>query len=64
MEHTLSRYSKGTELDSAEQPIDVPPKDVFDTSNILKYHTFFNKPLTLLSSFFTVYSLKHYFSYF
>jgi len=31
MEHSISRYSKGTELDSAEQPIDVPPKDVFDT---------------------------------
>ncbi|XP_017414060.1 agamous-like MADS-box protein AGL15 isoform X2 [Vigna angularis] len=28
MEHTLSRYMKGTELDSAEQPIDVSPKDV------------------------------------
>ncbi|KAH1060987.1 hypothetical protein AAZX31_02G174900 [Glycine max] len=28
MEHTLSRYSKGAESDSAEQPIDVPPTDV------------------------------------
>ncbi|KAL9319196.1 hypothetical protein ACSQ67_015713 [Phaseolus vulgaris] len=39
MEHSISRYSKGTELDSAEQPIDVPPKDVMvmePDTNLLK----------------------------
>ncbi|CAJ1967609.1 unnamed protein product [Sphenostylis stenocarpa] len=39
MEHTLSRYSKGTEPDSAEQPIDVIPKDVMvmePDTNLLK----------------------------
>ncbi|TKY53372.1 Agamous MADS-box protein AGL18 [Spatholobus suberectus] len=37
MEHTLSRYSKGTESDCAEQPIDVSPTDVMEPdTNLLK----------------------------
>ncbi|KAK7278932.1 hypothetical protein RJT34_23971 [Clitoria ternatea] len=30
MEHTLSRYSKGVESDSTEQPTDEPPTDVME----------------------------------
>ncbi|KAK7392924.1 hypothetical protein VNO78_21374 [Psophocarpus tetragonolobus] len=39
MEHTLSRYNKGAESDSTEQPIDVPPTDVMvnePDTNLLK----------------------------